>query len=74
MAKAMVLRGTRVRTSGGLKAGDLMKNKSGKIVSRKRSAMGKKNKWMIACKAARKALGVSGFSPIGGLKAGDLMK
>merc|ERR1711967_59212 len=66
MAKAMVLKGAREHTVGGLKAKDLMKNKSGKIVSKKAHSRGVKNNWMLACKAARKALGITGFCQIGG--------
>lgn len=39
--KAQVLRGTRLRTGGGLRAGDLMRNK-GKVVSKKASAAASK--------------------------------
>merc|ERR1719281_928294 len=54
-----------------------MKNKRGKIVSKKASAAGKKRlaansgfaKWIQACKAARKALGIKGFAAIGGKSA-----
>merc|ERR1740138_561202 len=53
-------------TKGGLKKSQLMKSKSGKIVSAKKSALGKKNKWMAAVKAARSALKVKGFQVIGG--------
>merc|ERR1712107_936850 len=42
LAKFLVFRGSRTRTSGGLKKTDLKKNKSGKIVSAKMSAAGKK--------------------------------
>merc|ERR1712166_1177365 len=66
MAKAMVLKGARAHTVGGLKATDLMRNKRGKIVSKKRHASSAKSPWMAACKAARKALGVKGFCVIGG--------
>merc|ERR1711976_458865 len=66
MAKALVLRGSRQKTSGGLKASDLMKNKQGKIVSRKASARGKKNPWMKAVQQARKALNITGWCPCGG--------
>jgi hypothetical protein len=62
--KAQVLRGTRKRTSGGLKSQDLMKNKRGKVVSRKQHAIGQKNKWLAATMKARKALGIRGFVPI----------
>merc|ERR1719350_1945673 len=64
--KWQVLKGTRVRSAGGLKKEDLTKNKSGKVVSKKKSALGKKSKWMQAVGKARKALGVKGFLPCGG--------
>merc|ERR1719265_1469766 len=41
-AKAMVLRGTKAKTTGGLTASDLIRNKAGKIVSKKKSATAKK--------------------------------
>merc|ERR1719473_1284721 len=70
-SKASVFRGTKVKTSGGLKKADIMKNKAGKLVSKKSSAASKKNykgsgaqKWVEACKAARKALGLKGFVAI----------
>merc|ERR1739845_99076 len=62
--KAMVLRGTKEKTVGGLTAKDLMKNKYGRIVSKKASARGKTNTWIIAVKKARAALKVKGFSAI----------
>merc|ERR1712146_461924 len=52
MAKAMVLRGSKAKTVGGLAAKDLTRNKSGKIVSKKKSALGKANTWIIAVKKA----------------------
>merc|ERR1712085_153508 len=65
MAKAMVMRGSKEKTSGGLKKDSLRKNKGGKIVSKKASESSKKKyagsafqKWIKACQAARKA-----FSP-----------
>merc|ERR1719262_1381763 len=64
MAKAMVLRGSKAKTVGGLTAKDLTRNKSGKIVSKKKSALGKANPWMIACKKARAALKIKGFAVI----------
>jgi len=66
LAKSMVLKGAREHTVGGLKATDLMKNKQGRVVSKKAHAKGVKNGWMLACKAARKALGITGFCPVGG--------
>ena len=64
MAKAMVLRGSKAKTVGGLTAKDLTKNKAGKIVSKKLSAKGKKSPWMQACSKARKALKLKGFIAI----------
>ena len=73
-AKSSVFRGTKEKTSGGLKKSALKKNKRGKVVSIKASNQGKKNfknisKWADATKKARKALGVKGFCPIGGKTA-----
>merc|ERR1719217_1647680 len=61
MAKVMVLRGSKAKTVGGLTAKDLVKNKHGKVVSKKQSARGKAQPWMIAVKKARAALKVKGF-------------
>merc|ERR1719274_87314 len=64
MAKAMVLRGSKAKTVGGLTAKDLTKNKIGKIVSKKRSAFAKKSPWILAVKKARAALKIKGFCAI----------
>merc|ERR1719305_2093271 len=64
MAKAMVLRGSKAKTVGGLTAKDLTKNKEGKIVSKKRSAFAKKSPWIQAVKKARAALKIKGFCAI----------
>ena len=40
--KSVVFRGTKVKTSGGLTKDKLMKSKTGKVVSKKASAAGKK--------------------------------
>ena len=60
-SKAMVLHGTKEKTTGGLAASALTKNKYGKIVSKKQSALGKQRPWMIAVQKARKALKITGF-------------
>merc|ERR1719493_75447 len=72
-AKSSVFRGTKAATSGGLKKSDLTKNKDGKVVSKKRSAAGKKlyqknglAKWTKAVQQAKKSLGIKGFQVIGG--------
>merc|ERR1712238_307088 len=76
MAKAMVMRGSKEKTGGGLKKESLRKNKGGKIVSKKASDHAKKRydgsalqKWIKACQAARKELGLKGFQPMGGKTA-----
>ena|ERR1719194_345933 len=66
LAKLVVFRGTKAKTSSGLSKTDLIKNKNGKIVSKKMSAKGKKayahiKGWTVAVQKARKALGVKGF-------------
>merc|ERR1719158_1855194 len=75
-AKSSVFRGTKAKTSGGLKKSDLDRSKTGKIVSRKASENAKKtfkkrglDKWFNAVKAARKSLGITGFCPVGGKSA-----
>merc|ERR1712127_562575 len=75
-AMARVFSGSKERTSGGLTKDKLVKNKQGKVVSKARSASSKKHfgrsalkKWADATKAARKALGVTGFVPVGGKTA-----
>merc|ERR1712066_1075572 len=75
MARSLVFRGKKEKTSGGMNASQLTKNKNGKIVSKKMSALGKKRfassglkKWIDAVKVA-KQLGVKGFAPVGGKTA-----
>merc|ERR1719428_285422 len=69
-AKVVVFRGSKAKTAGGLTKSDLVKNKNGRIVSKKSQAKGKalyakfaKN-WISAVQKARKALGVKGFVAI----------
>merc|ERR1712127_1154544 len=69
MAKSVVFRGSKAKTVGGLTKGDLIKNKRGKVVSKKSMAHGKKayasiKAWTVAVQKARKALGVKGFVAI----------
>merc|ERR1719313_1952275 len=68
-ARSVVFRGTKAKTSSGLTKGDLIKNKRGKIVTKKSLAAGKKayaniKGWLAATQKARKALGVKGFVAI----------
>merc|ERR1712236_23111 len=65
----LVFRGTKAKTVGGNTKNDLMKNKHGRIVSKKQNARGQRNKFPKAVVAARKALGLKGFVPIGGKTA-----
>lgn len=69
MAKYMVFKGSKAKTTGGLSKGDLVKNKAGDIVSKKMQLIGKKayknvKSWTDATMAARKALGLKGFVAI----------
>ena len=68
-AKVVVFHGTKEKTVSGLTKADLIKNKNGKIVSKKKLAAGKKayshiKGWTVAVQKARKALGVKGFVAI----------
>merc|ERR1711941_50353 len=75
-ARAVVFRGSKVKTQSGMTKDSLTKNKNGKIVSKKASARAKKNwgnsalkAWCDAVKSARKALNLKGFVAIGGKTA-----
>merc|ERR1712151_63114 len=75
-AKARVFSGKKAKTSSGLTKDKLMKSKTGKVVSKARSAHAKKNwvknglkAWSEAVKKARKELGLTGFVAIGGKSA-----
>merc|ERR1712232_701115 len=76
LAKAMVLRGSKAKTVGGLKKENLKKNKAGRIVSKKASENAKKRyagsalqKWCKAVQAAKKDLNLKGMVIIGGKTA-----
>merc|ERR1711933_615292 len=71
-----IAKGKRAKTTSGLTSASLMKNKFGKVVSKKASAHSKNvyaksgaKVWADAVKAARKALGLTGFVAIGGKSA-----
>merc|ERR1712241_958060 len=75
-AKALVFNGRKEKTVGGMTKSNLVKNRFGKIVSKKASERAKKNfassglkAWCDAVKAARKALNLTGFIAIGGKSA-----
>ena len=52
------------RKGRGLTKRDLGKNKSGKVVSKKKSAKEEKSPWIAACSAAEKALNIKDFAAI----------
>merc|ERR550514_1826647 len=71
MAKALVFRGSKEKTVGGLTRDSLMKNKRGKVVSKRSNAKGKRafkniETWVQAFKQARELLHVKGFHAING--------
>merc|ERR1712113_1262184 len=75
-AKSLVFRGLREKTSGGLTKAGLFKNRSGRVVSKKRSLAAARRftssaakKWIEAVKSARKALNITGFVAINGKTA-----
>merc|ERR1719389_1081147 len=67
--RSAVFAGTKEKTYTGLKKSDLVKSKTGKVVSKKASAAGKKayaniKAWTVAVQKARKNLGLKGFVAI----------
>merc|ERR1719336_57548 len=71
LAKVLVFRGSKQKTGGGL-----TKNKTGKIVSKSKSAQGRRNwassalkRWIDAVKQARKELKITGFCAVNGKTA-----
>merc|ERR1719158_32532 len=71
MAKALVFRGSKDKTVGGLTRDSLMKNKRGKVVSKRNNAKGKRafkniETWTEAFMQAREMLRVEGFHAING--------
>merc|ERR1712127_765211 len=68
LARRHAFAGKITKTKTGLTKSDLVKSKSGKIVSRKMSLRAKKQNafgpWLAAVKKARKALNIKGFVAI----------
>merc|ERR1719329_449141 len=67
--KVSVFLGKKSKTKSGITKSDLTKNKNGRIVTKKKSAAGKKafkyiKGWADALKKARAELGVKGFVAI----------
>merc|ERR1712062_327248 len=76
LARALVFSGRKEKTQSGMTKANFIKNKNGKIVSKKASEHAKKlfassglKAWCDAVKAARKALNLTGFVAIGGKSA-----
>merc|ERR1719486_873047 len=73
LAKFLVFKGTKEKTTSGLTKDDLVRNKRGKIVSRKKSALGKKfdrvRGWRESVMKARALMGMSGFVAMNGQTA-----
>merc|ERR1719335_2045070 len=70
-AKVLVFRGSKEKTVGGLTKDSLMRNKRGKVVSKKANAHGKRiyknvETWTEAFMQAREMLRVEGFHAING--------
>merc|ERR1719433_1028088 len=64
--RASVFNGSKAKTYTGLKKSDMVKSKSGKIVTRKSHAAGVKayqriKGWTVAVQKAKKDLGITGF-------------
>merc|ERR1711935_379205 len=68
LARRHAFAGKITKTKTGLTKSDLIKSKSGKIVSKKASLRAKKlnafGPWLVAVKKARKALNIKGFVAI----------
>ena len=68
-SKRQVWNGSRQKTKSGLTKDSYMKNKNGKIVTKKSHAAGKRafkniRGWTQAVSKARKALGITGFCAV----------
>merc|ERR1719182_470573 len=72
-AKRLVFKGKKEKTVSGLTKDDIVQNKAGKLVSRKKSALGKKfdrvKGWREAVMKARAVMGMRGFVAMNGRTA-----
>merc|ERR1739841_21606 len=64
LAKRHAFFGKIDKTQTGLKKSDLIKNKAGRIVSKKKSQRSKASPWLAAVKKARSELKIKGFVAI----------
>uniref|UniRef100_A0A7S1LYR9 Uncharacterized protein n=1 Tax=Alexandrium catenella TaxID=2925 RepID=A0A7S1LYR9_ALECA len=71
VAKAMVFSGAREKTAGGLTKDGLVRNKEGRLVSKRRNALGRQKyhqveDWVKAVVQARQAVHATGFVAVNG--------
>merc|ERR1712070_119884 len=64
LARRHLFAGKLSKTASGMTKGDFVQNKSGKIVSKTRSALSKKSPWIAAVQKARKELKIKGFAVV----------
>merc|ERR1711935_1047786 len=64
LARRHAFAGKISKTVSGLTKGDLVKNKAGRVVSKKASLRAKKSPWLAAVKQARATLKIKGFCAI----------
>merc|ERR1711985_54131 len=64
LAKRHAFFGKIGKTASGLSKTDLVQSKTGKIVSKKKSLLGKKSPWIAAVQKARKELKIKGFAVV----------
>merc|ERR1712216_577926 len=64
LARRHAFAGKITKTKTGLVKADLIKNKFGRVVSKKASLRAKKSPWIAAVQKARKELKIKGFSAI----------
>merc|ERR1711904_618991 len=64
LARRHLFAGKIDKTKSGYTKADFVKNKTGKVVSKKASLRAKKSPWIAACQKARKELKIKGFAVI----------
>merc|ERR1712199_140623 len=52
------------KSKSGLKKSDLVQNKHGRVVSKKKHSLGKQSPWIAAVQKARKELKIKGFAVV----------
>merc|ERR1712193_16843 len=64
LARRHLFAGKITKNKSGYTKADFVKNKAGRVVSKKASLRAKKSPWIAACQKARAALKIKGFSVI----------